>query len=345
MKHAPRAAQAALLSGCFALLVLTGGFAAQAVRDGLMRSAQTVLPALLPFSVCANLMVECGAAQTLSRLLPRALPGGALLPLGLLCGYPGGAQLAASAYRSGQLTRPQAEALVPLISCAGAGFVFGVMGPLFGGGAAGALLYAIQLASLLLLALTQKKSAAVRPAPPACGPQPFSLSFCKAVAASLRACLQIVMYITVFSVLLAYVRLAAQRLPAPVRALAAGLLELSCGAEALQAAQLGARLKLCLASFFLAFGGLCICAQTEGLLAAAELSAARYLPLKALQGLFAAALSAAAGLFLPDEFFCAAAGRLSGGIFPAAWLSVPLCAGGCLLHQKFWAGKTGVGRL
>ena len=187
MKHAPRAAQAALLSGCFALLVLTGGFAAQAVRDGLMRSAQTVLPALLPFSVCANLMVECGAAQTLSRLLPRALPGGALLPLGLLCGYPGGAQLAASAYRSGQLTRPQA--------------------------------------------LTQKKSAAVRPAPPACGPQPFSLSFCKAVAASLRACGQIVMYITVFSVLLAYVRLAAQRLPAPVRALAAGLLELSCGAE------------------------------------------------------------------------------------------------------------------
>ena len=79
--------------------------------------------------------------------------------------------------------------------------------------------------------------------------------------------------------------------------------------------------------------------------AQAELSAARYLPLKALQGLFAAALSAAAGLFLPDEFFCAAAGRLSGGIFPAAWLSVPLCAGGCLLHQKFWAGKTGVGRL
>ena len=103
--------------------------------------------------------------------------------------------------------------------------------------------------------------------------------------------IHVCMFVTVFSVLSGYLRLAAgAHLPADAAPLALGALELSAGCAALRACTLAPVWKLCIASFLLSFGGLSILAQSR---AAADAGLeGRQLPgCKMLQGAIAAALT------------------------------------------------------
>ena len=79
--------------------------AAQAVREGLALCGGSVIPALFPFLVVSRLFVATGSAAALGQLLApltrRMLgvsgPGGTAVLLGLLGGYPVGAQTAGGA--------------------------------------------------------------------------------------------------------------------------------------------------------------------------------------------------------------------------------------------------------
>ena len=57
--------------------------------------------------------------------------GASALVLGMLSGYPVGAQTAASLYASGQLTKEETERLLGFCSNAGPAFIFGMVGGLF----------------------------------------------------------------------------------------------------------------------------------------------------------------------------------------------------------------------
>ena len=104
--------------------------------------------------------------------------------------------------------------------------------------------------------------------------------------------IHVCMFVTVFSVLSGYLRLAAgAQLPADAAPLALGALELSAGCAALRACTLAPVWKLCIASFLLSFGGLSILAQSRAAAADAGLEGRQLPGCKMLQGAIAAALT------------------------------------------------------
>lgn len=98
--------QALALLAAFVLLIALPQAAADGVRSALTLCGRVILPSLFPFFVCSNLFLLLGysarlsarfggAAAKLLRLPPAA--GSAFL-LGLLGGYPAGAQAAGTLY-------------------------------------------------------------------------------------------------------------------------------------------------------------------------------------------------------------------------------------------------------
>lgn len=162
-QSSPWAAAIPALLSFFAILalILDAGTAVSAAGRGLQLCLETVVPSLFPFLVAARLFTGSGAAQWCARVLGPVmgpafgLPsnGAAAVVLGLLGGYPVGAQTAASLYGSGQLTRKEAEQLLAFCSNAGPAFIFGMVGGLFGSGKIAAVLFAIHIISAVLTGL------------------------------------------------------------------------------------------------------------------------------------------------------------------------------------------------
>lgn len=101
-------------------LILDAKTAVSSAAEGLQLCLQTVVPSLFPFLVAARLFLRSGAAQWCTRAVGPimepifGLPpqGASALVLGMLSGYPVGAQTAASLYASGQLTKEETERLL-----------------------------------------------------------------------------------------------------------------------------------------------------------------------------------------------------------------------------------------
>lgn len=224
--------QALALLAAFVLLIALPQTAADGVRSALTLCGRVILPSLFPFFVCSNLFLLLGysarlsarfggAAAKLLRLPPAA--GSAFL-LGLLGGYPAGAQAAGTLYARGELSGANAERALAVCNQAGPSFIFGVLGgAVFKSAAAGAFLYAVQIVSAVLVCrLTAKKQYAPAKAvakPPQ--PESFAAAFSESVRRAGMSAIQICMFITVFSVLTRYFLLAAGRF-LPPEALPAG---------------------------------------------------------------------------------------------------------------------------
>ena len=204
--------QALALLAAFVLLIALPQAAADGVRSALTLCGRVILPSLFPFFVCSNLFLLLGysarlsarfggAAAKLLRLPPAA--GSAFL-LGLLGGYPAGAQAAGTLYARGELSGANAERALAVCNQAGPSFIFGVLGgAVFKSAAAGAFLYAVQIVSAVLVCrLTAKKQYAPAKAV-AKLPQPesFAAAFSESVRRAGMSAIQICMFITVFSVL------------------------------------------------------------------------------------------------------------------------------------------------
>ena len=127
---------AATCSGVLALLLLTcGNTAAQGVRDGISLCLASVIPALFPFFVAAQLLTALGAAEVLGRAagpLFRRLfgidgAGAAAFLLGLIGGYPVGAKAAGSLVRQGLLSPEDGARLLIFCNNAGPAFILGIV--------------------------------------------------------------------------------------------------------------------------------------------------------------------------------------------------------------------------
>ena len=294
--------QALALLAAFVLLIALPQTAADGVRSALTLCGRVILPSLFPFFVCSNLFLLLGysarlsarfggAAAKLLRLPPAA--GSAFL-LGLLGGYPAGAQAAGTLYARGELSGANAERALAVCNQAGPSFIFGFLGgAVFAHPGAGALLCGVQLAAAVLTCrLTAKPLTAAQHAHSA--PQQAQPDFAAAFSESVRragmSAIHVCMFVTVFSVLSGYLRLAAgAHLPADAAPLALGALELSAGCAALRACTLAPVWKLCIASFLLSFGGLSILAQSRAAAADAGLEGRQLPGCKMLQGAIAAA--------------------------------------------------------
>ena len=298
-------AQSAGLLAAFGVLLALPQTAAEGVRSGLTLCGQVILPSLFPFFICSDLFVLLGFSARVSarfgglaaRLLRLPPNAGSAFVIGMTGGYPAGAQAVGLLYERGELRKEEAEHALAVCNQAGPSFIFGFLGgAVFAHPGAGALLFGVQLlAAVLTCRLT------ARPLPPGERPRPdmprpappsFAAAFSEAVRRAGLSAIRVCMFVTVFSVLCGYLRLAAgPYLPADAAPLALGALELSAGCAALRACTLAPVWKLCIASFLLSFGGVSILAQSRAVAADAGLEGRQLPGCRLLQGAIAAALT------------------------------------------------------
>ncbi len=272
------------------ILILDGKTALSGAHEGLSLAVQVVIPSLFPFFFLSQLLTGSLSGVNSPILTPFGKlfgipPGteGLLIP-GLLGGYPAGAGSIGNAYRSGILSRRNAERMLAFCNNAGPSFLFGMVAPMFADPAAAWLLWGIHIISAVLVS----RIFSCDPEPHAFIPEGTGITPASALSGALRIMAAVCGWVILFRVLLAFLdRWIFWLMPAPVRFTATGILELSNGICTL--IQLpDEKLRFLLCSILLAQGGVCVAMQTAS--AAAGLSLRWYYAGKLLQSVFSATI-------------------------------------------------------
>ncbi|MEY8385856.1 sporulation protein [Oscillospiraceae bacterium 38-13] len=290
---------------CLVLCGLLVWFLADAarVRDaaaaGLVLCGRAVIPALFPFMAVSTMLVSMGFGEWVSPRLAGLMscyrlpgPAGSALLLGLVGGYPIGARTAAELYRKGLLTREEAERLLGFCNNSNPVFLISVLGGgVFGSPRTGVYLWLIHLLSALLTGFFfrgPRRVSGRRRVPEGfpSGPPALSTAFVEGVRSACGSMLSVCGFVVFFYVLASPLS-AAGGLPG---AALVGALELFSLTPLLAAD----RLSFILASACAGWGGASILCQTAAVLEGAGLSLRNCIAGKALQGLLAGALAAAA---------------------------------------------------
>lgn len=280
-------------------LIVYSGPAAEAARKALQTCAGSVIPSLFPFFVLSKLLLSGGISLHFPRRLAENWFGvsvGCLSAffVSLLGGYPAGAAAVADLYKSGAITKQDAERALCFCNNSGPAFFLAFIGgTILHSTAGGWTLYLIHILSAVLCGRLLS------------GGKPASFHMQRienrkpqkrlpdAISESCASLLQISGLIVFFSVMLAVAeecglfRLLARvpHLPAAeTKALLCGILELSGGI--LQSAGSPSAFVLC--SFLMGWGGFCVHMQAKALWQAAGLRPGFYLYSKFLHGLLAA---------------------------------------------------------
>jgi len=263
-------------------------------RAGLALCGSVLIPSLFPVSVLAGCLIQIHTAGSASRLAERGmrtlfgLPGAAALPLllGLLGGFPLGAQLAASAYGAGTLTKHDAARLAGLSNQAGPAFLLGAAGTILGSPGVGMTLFCIQLASAVLTGILFRAS---RKASPQIQKSPESSVASRAailpkcIADSALAMLRLTGAVVFFQAVLSCLAAALpfSALPPVIQAACSGVLELTGGLAALRGIRLTVLLPL--SAGMIGWSGLCVHLQAAQALSGQNIPVHPYLKYKTLQ--------------------------------------------------------------
>lgn len=286
---------------------------AAAVTRGLALCATTLLPALFPFFVLSGLVIETGIAQRAGRLFSPLmhrlfhLPGcgASVFLLGALGGYPTGARAVVQLYQQRMCTKEDAQRLLSLCNNCGPGFFLGMVGGnLLGNTRDGLILWLIHLFSALAVAyLCRKHACSANSALPACSSMSLPQALVKAITGAMQSTLGVCGFVLFFSVLLSLMQetgilSVASRMiclfgfdPSFGNAVASGLLEISCGIEALTKSVSSRCSKGAAAAFLLGFGGCSVLFQTMQQTEMSDLSLSPALMHKLLQATLSAFLS------------------------------------------------------
>lgn len=265
------------------ILILDTKTALSGAAEGIDICLKTLIPSLFPFLFLSGFLTSSLQGKTIRILKPIGkllrIPQGAesIFLIGLLGGYPVGAQCTAQAVKNGSISRENGKRMLAFCSNAGPAFLFGVGSRLFSEIWMCWALWGIHIISALLVGFLipeghtkpAKLTAKITPDPSS------------ALRQSLRTMAMVCGWVVLFRVLLAFCqRWFLWLLPVWGQLLFSGLLELANGCCSLaQIEPVGLRFLLC--SAFLGFGGLCVTMQTFGV--CSDMDCAWYLPGKLLQ--------------------------------------------------------------
>ena len=276
--------------------------AQEGVRKALQLCGGLLIPSLFPVSVLSGCLIRLQAVRTKSvvgkRVLSRfGLSESGLLAaaLGLLGGYPLGAQIVSSMYREGKISKSEAEALSCVCNNAGPAFLIGAVGAvLFSDPLQGFRLWIIQIVSAFLtglLLLPSGRKPDDRSTRSVRSSVQVSAQLPAAIAESSLAMLRLTGSVAFFCAVQSYLDrvLEALRLPILWNAGLSCFLELAGGISRLS--ELSSTLRFPLAAAFCGFGGICVHLQAWACFNGAGIPAKRYLLAKSLQGLIAGSLA------------------------------------------------------
>ena len=310
-------------------LVLYPEQSMDAGRQGLQLCANVIIPSLFPFFVLSSLVVELGMARYLGQALERLMwplfrvggVGASALVLGLVGGYPVGAQTAIKLYETGQCSKDETQRLLAFCNNSGPAFILGVVGAgVFGSGAIGLLLYLSHAAACLCVGLLFRfygKNTSFPKAPrttPHFQTIRFSTALTSGIKRSFSSVLNICAFVLFFSVVIRLLLLcgimdAAAGLLAALlspmgfdrvlaRQLLTGLLEVSSGVTSLSRSG-GLSGQISMAAFMLGWAGLSVHCQVLSFLGDSGLSSGTYLIGKSLHGVLSALFTASISRLFP----------------------------------------------
>ena len=119
------------------VMILDSTTAINAASDGIEICLKVLVPSLFPFIFLSVWVTGCISNCVLPVLKPLGrllrVPKGAetLWIIGILGGYPVGAQCIGQAYAAGKLSKPDAERMLGFCSNCGPAFIFGVLHAFF----------------------------------------------------------------------------------------------------------------------------------------------------------------------------------------------------------------------
>ena len=152
-----------ILTGILALL-FDSRTALNGASEGIDLCIRTVIPSLFPFFLLSSLLTSVISGAKIPLLKPLGklckIPDGSesLLMIGLLGGYPIGAQCICNAYDAGQIRKSDAQRMLGFCNNAGPAFLFGMVGQFFDSKSAAASLWLIHIMSALMTAMVLPRS-------------------------------------------------------------------------------------------------------------------------------------------------------------------------------------------
>lgn len=265
------------------LLVIDAKTGFTGAKEGIDLCLATVIPSLFPFFVLTGLLtsvlagIPAGPLKLIGRFC--RLPEGAeaLLIIGLLGGYPAGAQIIGQAYRSGIVGKKQARRLIGFCNNPGPAFLFGICGRLFPvRWMVWALWGQLILSAMLTARITETHESCAKTL------QAQSvITMPQAVVTALRSTAIVCGWVILFRILIAYLDLYFLYGTNSVwKSLFCGLLELTNGCYMLGEVSTDSA-RFLLAGLTLTFGGVCVCMQTASVIG--DLGTLHYLRGKLIQ--------------------------------------------------------------
>ncbi len=247
------------------ILILDTQTAVRGATDGIALCIQTVIPSLLPFFVLSILLTSGIMGQPIALLRPVCklcgIPAGAesLLAVGILGGYPVGAQCVSLACRNGQLEAEQGRRMLAFCNNAGPAFLFGIGMGLFPNRWMCWAIWIIHIFSALAVgAVLPGKAKKAIPAP-----HSAPIGIAQALQQALRVLASVCGWVVLFRVVLAFAgRWFLWMLPQTLQVALSGLTELTNGCCALKEVSC-VGLRFVMFCGFLGIGGLCVAMQTH----------------------------------------------------------------------------------
>ena len=290
-----------------AIISLKSKLVAQAIAEALLLCGRTVIPSLFPFMVLNSVWVQSGFAAWLGRCL-NGLTGrlfgisgcGTPFLLGILGGFPLGAECICAMVRQQDCSREEAERMLAFCNNTGPSFlIFGIGSAMFGSTKTGCILYVSQLLSAILTGIVFCMIYGRMPLRSGKETEIFFSGnmLVSAISESVISLLKICGFITAFGGLTALAGNMAAGLPAAVRALLYGFLELTSGA--LQAASTGGLTGITVCGAICGWAGWSVHMQTMSAVRELNLGLGHYYRGKLLQCLFCAGIT-----LILCKFFC-----------------------------------------
>jgi hypothetical protein len=267
------------------LLLIEAPKVTAAATEGIRLCLESLIPSLFPFlfviTVLNSYLITTNNPFLTLLGKVTGMPAGSesIFLLGILGGYPTGAQCIGRSYQKGMLTKKDAAHMIVFCNNAGPAFIIGVGTFLFENDIALLALWGLQGISALIVGyLTRIKSVHT------CVVAPQSQSIHEALLHSVKVMGIICGWVIVFRILITFLDF----LPTNIQIGISGILELSNGFYALNNIK-NSGIRFIAAAIILAWGGLCVLMQTAGLIG--DIGIGRYLKGKLLQTLLILPLS------------------------------------------------------
>lgn len=282
-----------MTSACCILMVVFPSIALCSARKGISLWFSNVLPALLPFFICANFLQDIGVIRIFrSGVFPSVMS--------VLSGYPMGAKIVGDLRRDGEISRREAMRLMSFCSTSGPAFMVGAVGAgMLGSGMLGGIIAAAHYAGAVMngLLYTRLLGRDVMPAGAvSCDVREakgLQESFTDAILLSFRSLGIVLAYIVMFMFVTDFLHMCGAFSlieSVQLRVLAKGFFEMTvgCGAAA-ECIGLAESAKCVMCAAIMSWGGLSVLGQTMSMLSGTGIPAGYLVISKITHSLFASA--------------------------------------------------------